>query len=327
MEVSGKVLREVEFRDRLRGYDTDEVDEFLEKVAVGIDALRGRLDELEAALAAQPKAAEPAPAPAAPALDDDAIRKMLVLAQRTADMAVGEARDEAARIVDEARADAEAAVARAEDAARRLRNDAEQELQARVARLGEERDRLERDVRSLSRLVEEERSRLTESLTSTLRFVRESLAIGDETAKRAADPPDEGPRLAPEPSSGWHGEGGGVEEAPPAAAERAEPGPQRPARTERPPGSDAVQTEIPDIEAELSEDAASAVWSAREPGGGHVGTPRPIGAVGEPAGDGEADEALWERWAAGRDLGVVPGPADFGRRPGAHAERDRGWPA
>ena len=43
MEISAKMLREVEFRDRLRGYDTDEVDEFLEKVAIGIDELRAEL--------------------------------------------------------------------------------------------------------------------------------------------------------------------------------------------------------------------------------------------------------------------------------------------
>ena len=46
MEISGKVLREVEFRDRLRGYDTDEVDEFLEKVAVAVDEMRAQLADL-----------------------------------------------------------------------------------------------------------------------------------------------------------------------------------------------------------------------------------------------------------------------------------------
>jgi len=39
MEISGRILREVEFRDRLRGYDTDEVDGFLEKVAGAVDEL------------------------------------------------------------------------------------------------------------------------------------------------------------------------------------------------------------------------------------------------------------------------------------------------
>ena len=43
MEISGRILREVEFRDRLRGYDTDEVDEFLEKVAVAVDELVAEL--------------------------------------------------------------------------------------------------------------------------------------------------------------------------------------------------------------------------------------------------------------------------------------------
>ena len=191
MEVTGKVLREVEFRDRLRGYDTDEVDEFLEKVAVGVDALNARIEELEVRLAAKPKEApEPlaAVAPAPVTMDDDAIRRTLVLAQRTADLAVSEARDEASRLVEEAKAEADGLVARADEAAQRLRAEVDAEVQERLTRLGEERERLERDVRALARVVAEERERLTESLTSALRFVRDTLSIGDEAAARADEP-------------------------------------------------------------------------------------------------------------------------------------------
>ena len=46
MDLSAKVLREVEFRDRLRGYDTDEVDEFLEKVAVAVDEMQEKMRQL-----------------------------------------------------------------------------------------------------------------------------------------------------------------------------------------------------------------------------------------------------------------------------------------
>ncbi|MDA8035170.1 MAG: DivIVA domain-containing protein [Actinomycetota bacterium] len=335
MEVTGKVLREVEFRDRLRGYDTDEVDEFLEKVAVGVDALNARIEELEVRLAAKPKEApEPlaavAPAPAPVTMDDDAIRRTLVLAQRTADLAVSEARDEASRLVEEAKAEADGLVARADEAAQRLRAEVDAEVQERLTRLGEERERLERDVRALARVVAEERERLTESLTSALRFVRDTLSIGDEAAART-DEPSSGGAAPVAPRWSASGEATG---RPAGRAEESGAG-----ATVEVPGAPVVAQapapELPDVEAEIDEDAASAAWSPRtEHGRGHVGRPRPMSTTsGEhrDAGEdeaGEGEEALWERWAAGRDLGVVPGPGDFGRRAAnGRPERDRGWSA
>ncbi len=46
MDLSAKLLREVEFRTSLRGYDTDEVDEFLEKVAVAVEELQEKMRQL-----------------------------------------------------------------------------------------------------------------------------------------------------------------------------------------------------------------------------------------------------------------------------------------
>src|SRR5579875_2333760 len=150
MEISGKVLREVEFRDRLRGYDTDEVDEFLENVAVAVDELRAELDALRQRAASQ---AEPTP-------DDDAIRRTLVLAQRTADLAIKEANEEASRILESARAQAQALVAGAEERARQLESEAADDLTQRIARLGEERRRLELELAALVRLAEAARAAL-----------------------------------------------------------------------------------------------------------------------------------------------------------------------
>src|ERR1700733_2076376 len=102
MDITGKALREVEFRDRLRGYDTDEVDEFLERVAVGVEELQADLAAARARVAAVERQLEDAPVG-----DDDAIRRTLVLAQRTADLAVKEATEEANRLLFDARAEAE----------------------------------------------------------------------------------------------------------------------------------------------------------------------------------------------------------------------------
>jgi cell division initiation protein len=42
MEVSPKTLREVEFREKMRGYHPEDVDQFLEQVAAGIEVLQDR---------------------------------------------------------------------------------------------------------------------------------------------------------------------------------------------------------------------------------------------------------------------------------------------
>ncbi|MGH9060729.1 MAG: DivIVA domain-containing protein, partial [Acidimicrobiales bacterium] len=71
MEVASRSIREVEFRQQLRGYNQDDVDEFLERVAAGIEVLQERLREAteraaraEQRLAEQRLAERPPPAPA-----------------------------------------------------------------------------------------------------------------------------------------------------------------------------------------------------------------------------------------------------------------------
>jgi DivIVA domain-containing protein len=166
MDISAKILREVEFRDRLRGYDTDEVDDFLERVAVGFDELTA---ELAAAQARADRAEHQAPPPApAPTTDDDSIKRTLVLAQRTADLAVREAQEEAGSILEDARAAAAAAMSDARASAERARIQAELDLQNTVDRLRTERARLESEVASLVGLVGAEKNRLTNTLRALL---------------------------------------------------------------------------------------------------------------------------------------------------------------
>ena len=110
MDVTPQVINEVEFHQKMRGYDPDEVDDFLERVAVAVEQLQDRIRQLEQrAVAAERRAAEtasrakdaPPPVaaskPANEAEETEAIRRTLVLAQRTADAAVKEAEDEAKR--------------------------------------------------------------------------------------------------------------------------------------------------------------------------------------------------------------------------------------
>src|SRR5437660_814512 len=80
MELTAHELRTVEFRERWRGYDPDEVDDLLERVAAALEQLsrRGGVD------------------------GDEAVQRTLVLAQRTADAAIAEAEERARAIVEAA---------------------------------------------------------------------------------------------------------------------------------------------------------------------------------------------------------------------------------
>src|SRR5262245_56507666 len=109
MEMSPKAISSMTFPLARKGYDQDQVRTFLGKVARGIEELQARMLQAEAKARLGDAPSEPAalaapaaPAgelgPGAPATGDagiDAITRTLLIAQRTADAAVSEARDEA----------------------------------------------------------------------------------------------------------------------------------------------------------------------------------------------------------------------------------------
>lgn len=287
MEISGKVLREVEFRDRLRGYDTDEVDEFLEKVAVAVDELQAELARLQEEVGRRREEGGSS--------DEDSMKRMLVLAQRTADLAVSEARQEADRLLEEARAQSEALLSHAHEAVRRMRDDAEREIHARLGRLESEHERLQGSVRSLGALLSTERARLIDGLSSAMRFVEETLSLSEEL----------------EPTSGDDSARGSGARAP------------------GPVPSGAVRgLDTRDVEAEIGEDAAAAVGGDAVPetdaqdeapeaedrrlGNRRSGDPTESRRADqarlerlqttELTPQVEADEELWARWAAGGGL-------------------------
>src|SRR6202020_1278528 len=100
-------LRTVEFRETLKGYHRDDVDEYLEKAAVEAEGLQEqfrqanerlrqageRIAQLEAALERQTEPQAPA-APEAPVIADETLQRTLVLAQQFVDQtrAASEAR-------------------------------------------------------------------------------------------------------------------------------------------------------------------------------------------------------------------------------------------
>ncbi|MDT7547653.1 MAG: hypothetical protein QOE84_47, partial [Actinomycetota bacterium] len=104
-----------QFKIAFRGYSLDEVDAFLDEVEGELGRLLRENSDLKVGAPALPPAAPhpaaapalqpvvpPAPAPLAPGEGQEAALRTLLLAQRTADEAVAEARAEAAKIVAEA---------------------------------------------------------------------------------------------------------------------------------------------------------------------------------------------------------------------------------
>jgi cell division initiation protein len=171
MDLSAKLLREVEFSTSLRGYNTDEVDEFLEKLAVAVDDTQEKMRQF----AYRAERAERAVTDRGPDEDADSIRRTLVLAQRTADLAVREAQEQAAVLMDSARTESDKLLTDAREEAQNLATEAERRHGDELARLQNERDQVSRELRELSELLETERKRLSESLHAALRYVERTL--------------------------------------------------------------------------------------------------------------------------------------------------------
>jgi DivIVA domain-containing protein len=207
-------LRTVEFRLGLKGYNVDEVDEYLDRAAQDAEALQETLRQLNERLrqasdrivqlerevrdaAAEPRqpAAAPVPAPAAvapapvaapmpvptpvAAVDlppsDETLQRTLVLAQKFVDQIKRESEAEAAATIANAQQKARASMAEAEAAAAALQADSQRQVRDEVTRLEATRTELASDVESMARHLEAERNRLRDALTEILNWVDENV--------------------------------------------------------------------------------------------------------------------------------------------------------
>ena len=175
MDVSPETIRTVEFRERLRGYNQDDVDQFLERMAAGVEILQQRLRD------ASQRAAQAEERP--PQGDgDDTLHRTLALAQRTADLAVEEGREQAARLVQSAQGEAHSVVVAAQAEAEALLTDAQQratalvdeaqgQISAEVQRLEARREQLGGEIVALERHLALARARAYTSLTDAARQI------------------------------------------------------------------------------------------------------------------------------------------------------------
>jgi DivIVA domain-containing protein len=167
-------LRTVEFRETLKGYHRDDVDEYLEKAAVEAEGLQEQLrqsnerlrkaaesiTQLETELAAKPEVSPEPVAPPVPAIADDTLQRTLVLAQKFVDETKADAEAQATRVI----ADAEAV-------ARKVQTESEQRLREEIARLESNRSHLSHEVETMARQLETERERLRSALSEMLSWV------------------------------------------------------------------------------------------------------------------------------------------------------------
>jgi DivIVA domain-containing protein len=224
MDISPQTVRTTSFKLVKKGYDPDEVDSFKEQVAAAVEHAQNQATAMEArARAAVAKLQEvsqqvgsgaPAPA-AAPAHsgDTEVISRTLLLAQRTADATVAEARveadqivnkarDEAGRVLDTARNMAAKTVDDARFDARRAAEDervkADNEVQSLLAR----RDFLLADVDHLEQYLGAQRERLRDAAVQLHELIeRVPGGLGDmrrPLLSASAEPLP--PELAPSPA-------------------------------------------------------------------------------------------------------------------------------
>jgi len=188
-------LRTVEFRLGLKGYNVDEVDEYLDKAAQEAEGLQEhvrqlnerlrqaseRIAQLEREKRAAPVVADAEDAGAAvaaaeaAALSDETLQRTLLLAQKFVDQTKRESEAEAAAVIAQAEETARAAITAAEATAAQLQAETHQKLREEVTRLEATRTELATDVESMARHLESERNRLRGALSEILKWVDENV--------------------------------------------------------------------------------------------------------------------------------------------------------
>ena len=179
-------LRTVEFRQTLRGYHIDDVDEYLERVAVEAEGIQEqlrqahervrqateRITQLEGQRHGVPAPAPPVPDPGA---GTDSLQRTLALAQKFVEQTEAEAQAQAKATIDEAEQRARTLVGEAEQRAQAIADESEKRLRDEVTRLEGLRGKLASDVETISRHLETERARLRGALGEMLHWIDETL--------------------------------------------------------------------------------------------------------------------------------------------------------
>jgi len=175
MEITPRELRDVEIRESFRGYSRDEVNELLERAAATIDAANERMQQLSERLSAvQSETGHTRET-------EDILHRTLLLAQRAADEAVGEATAKSRQMLDDAEMQSRRLIADAEADARRRGETERRRLEQEVIELAGRRDTLLADVEALTRFEADYRDRMSRALEADLTALRSRPAASPGT--------------------------------------------------------------------------------------------------------------------------------------------------
>ncbi len=166
MDITPRELRDVEIRESFRGYNRDDVNELLERAATTLDAAHERMQQMNERLTTvQSETGHTRET-------EDILHRTLLLAQRAADEAVGEATAKARQMLDDAEIQSRRVVADAEADARRRGETERRRLEEEVLDLAGRRDALLADVEALTRFEADYRDRMVRALEADLSALR-----------------------------------------------------------------------------------------------------------------------------------------------------------
>jgi cell division initiation protein len=166
MDITPRELRDVEIRESFRGYNRDDVNELLERAAATLDTTNERMQQMNERLTTvQSETGHTRET-------EDILHRTLLLAQRAADEAVGEATAKARQMLDDAEIQSRRLVADAEADARRRGETERRRLEEEVLDLASRRDALLADVEALTRFEADYRDRMVRALEADLSALR-----------------------------------------------------------------------------------------------------------------------------------------------------------
>ena len=171
MDVTPHELRDCQISDAFRGYNRDEVNELMERAAATIETQGEKIRILTERVSSVTTDA------ARTRDNDDIIQRTMVLAQRVADEAIGDASRQAAEMLSEAESRSRAMVDAANDEVHRVHDVERSRLDAEIRDLAARRDAMHSDVEALEGWEREYRGRVIGQLEADLATVRAKRAV------------------------------------------------------------------------------------------------------------------------------------------------------
>jgi DivIVA domain-containing protein len=203
MELSPKAITGVQFRTVRKGYDPEEVRSFLAQLARGVEAVQAQATATESRARSmmtklQELSAREDPDPG------EAMKRTLLLAQRTADAAIAEATEEARSMVANAEEKARAALAEAQSKGEQLVTDAEADarragsaekarIDAEVTALKARRDELHAEATRIEALIVAQRERLVGVAATLTKAIQDPSGLVSSVLAAPSPDPDVDP--------------------------------------------------------------------------------------------------------------------------------------